>query len=195
MTRRTRRHPLAALLLAATLPLAACGGEGGADSPGVDDLDNPLDVPGDEVIGGNPGPDEAVTEDIKITALGLAFPEDGVWEVGEDVRLYAAIANTGTTGDQLVEVRGEDFAGAELVPLDGPAGTIEIPEEDNVYLEPEGPPSVLLTDLSTDLRSSQSIPVTFVFEQAGEVTMEAPVVSEPPGQGGFEAPEDPTPED
>ncbi|MGY1723933.1 copper chaperone PCu(A)C [Blastococcus sp. SYSU DS0533] len=194
MTRRTRRHPLAALLLATTLPLAACGGEGGADSPGVDDQDNPLDVPGDEVIGGNPGPDEAATEDIKVTALQLAYPDDGVWEVGEDVQLYAAIANTGTTGDQLVEVRGDAFGGAELTPLDGAAGTIEVPEEDNVYLEPEGPPTVLLTDLSTELRSSQSIPVTFVFEQAGEVTLEAPVASEPPGQGDFEAPEDPTSE-
>ena len=194
MTRRTRRHPLAALLLATALPLAACGGEGGADSPGVDDLDNPLDVPGDEVIGGNPGPDEAVTEDIEITALGLAYPDDGVWEVGEDVLLYAAIANTGTTGDQLVAVRGEDFAGAELTALDGTAGTIAVPEEDNVYLEPEGPPLVLLTGLDTDLRSSQSIPVAFVFEQAGEATPEAPVISSPPGQGGFGAPEDPTPE-
>jgi periplasmic copper chaperone A len=192
MTRRT--HPIAALLLAAALPLAACGGEGDVASPGVEDLDNPLDVPGDEVIGGNPGPDEAVTQDIKITALGLAFPEDGLWEVGEDVRLYAAIANTGTTGDQLVDVRSDAFGGAELIPLDGAAGAIDVPEEDNVYLEPEGPPSVLLTDLQTELRSSQSVPVTFVFDQAGEVTMDAPVVSEPPGQGDFEAPEDPTAE-
>lgn len=190
MTRRTRTNPLAALLLAAALPLAACGGVAEEEESA-----NPLEEFGTEVDGGNPGPDEAVTEDIKITALGLAYPEDGVWEVGEEVPLYAAIANTGSVGDQLVEVRSEAFAGAELVPLDGPAGTIEVPEDDNVYLEPEGPPSVILTGLSTDLRSSQSVPVTFVFEEAGEVTMEAPVVSEPPGQGDFDAPEDPTPED
>ncbi|MGY2005050.1 copper chaperone PCu(A)C [Blastococcus sp. SYSU DS1024] len=187
MTRRTRTHPFAALLFAATLPLAACGGV--ADE---EESANPIEEIGTEVDGGNPGPDTAVTEDISITALGLAYPEDGVWEVGEDVQLYAAITNTGTTGDQLVEVRGEDFAGAELTALDGTDGAIDVPEEDNVYLEPEGPPSVVLTDLGTDLRSSQSIPVTFVFEQAGEVTMEAPVVSSPPGQGDFGAPEDPT---
>ncbi|MGY2083328.1 hypothetical protein [Blastococcus sp. SYSU DS0539] len=192
--RRTRTHPLAALLFAAALPLAACGGGEDGGDVGVDDMDNPLDVPGDEVIGGNPGPDEAVTEDIKITALQLAYPEDGVWEQGEEVPLYAAIANTGVTGDRLIEVRGADFAGAELTGLEGTAGAIEVTEDDNVYLEPEGPPSVVLTDLDMSLRSSQSIPVTFVFEQAGEVTLEAPVASSPPGQGDFTAPEDPTTE-
>ncbi|MGY1828613.1 MULTISPECIES: copper chaperone PCu(A)C [unclassified Blastococcus] len=189
MTRRSRRHPFAALLFATALPLAACGTVAEEEESA-----NPIEEFGTEVDGGNPGPDEAVTEDIKITALGLAYPEDEVWEVGEDVTLYAAIANTGTTGDQLIDVRGEDFAGAELTSLDGTDGAIDVPEEDNVYLEPEGPPSVVLTDLDTTLRSSQSIPVTFVFEEAGEITMEAPVVSAPPGQGDFEAPEDPTSE-
>lgn len=202
--RRTRTHPLAALLFAAALPLAACGGGDAAedagvddvalDDAGVDDMDNPLDVPGDEVIGGNPGPDEAVTEDIKITALQLAYPDDGLWEEGAEVPLYAAIANTGVTGDRLVDVVGEDFADAELLAADGAAGAIEVAEDDNVYLEPEGPPSVVLTGLDTTLRSSQSIPVTFVFEEAGEVTLEAPVASSPPGQGDFTAPEDPTTE-
>lgn len=182
----TRPHPLrrtlAAAAFAAMLPLTACG----------EDEDAPLEVPGAEVTGGNVGPDEFVTEDITITALQLAYPEDGQWEEGEDVPLYAAIANTGTTGDRLVEVRGDDFADARLTGLDGADGGIEVTENDNVYLEPEGEPSVILLDLGTSLRSSQSIPVTFVFEEAGEVTMDASVASEPPGQGDFEAPEDPT---
>lgn len=190
MSRRPRTRPLAALLLAATLPLAACGG--------IDDEEEaaaPLEEIGPEVDGGNPGPDEAVTADIKITALELAYPEDGVWEEGENVPLYAAITNTGTTGDRLLDVRGEDFAEARLVALDGTEGAIEINEEDNAYLEPPGPPSVILMGLTTSLRSSQSIPVTFVFEEGGEVTMEAPVSADPVGQGGFTAPQDPTPDE
>lgn len=171
------RRTLAAAALAATLPLTACG---------QDD---------EELPGGNAGTDEAVTEDIKITALMLDYPADGQWEEGEDVKLYAAITNTGTTSDRLVDVTGEDFVDAELAALDGSDGTIEVPEEDNVYLEPEGPPSVFLLDLQTSLRSSQSIPVTFVFEEAGEVTMTATVSSSPPGQGDFGAPEDPTPDE
>ncbi|WP_324275364.1 copper chaperone PCu(A)C [Blastococcus brunescens] len=162
------RRPLAVAALAALLPLTACN------------QDNPVANEGEEVVGGNVGADEAVTEDLKITALQLAYPEDGQWEEGEDVPVYAAIANTGSTGDRLVEVRGDDFADAELTGLDGGSGGIEVAENDNVYLEPEGPPSVLLLDLGTSLRSSQSIPVTFVFEEAGEVTLEASVASSPP---------------
>lgn len=188
MPRRSFTHPFAAVTVAAALSLTACGV--GEDLN--DESANPVDEPGLEVDGGNPGPDERVTEDLKITALALAFPEDGVWEPGEDVPLYAAITNTGTTADRLLEVRGEDFEDAVLTGLDGTEGAIEVDEEDNVYLEPPGPPSVVLMGLDTSLRSSQSIPVTFVFEEAGEVTMEAPVAADPPGEGGFTAPEDPT---
>ena len=190
MPRRPHTRPFAALVFAAALPLAACGGV--ADE---EESANPIEEIGSEVDGGNPGPDEAVTEDIKITALQLAFPEDGVWEEGAEVPLYAAIANTGITSDRLVDVRGEDFTEAVLTSLDGTDGAIEVTEDDNVYLEPEGPPSVVLVGLDTSLRSSQSIPVTFVFEEAGEVTLDAPVAADPPGQGDFTAPEDPTPED
>ncbi|MGY1805140.1 copper chaperone PCu(A)C [Blastococcus sp. SYSU D00922] len=172
----------AAVGLVAALALTACN------------QDNPVANEGSEVEGGNAGADEAVTEDLKITALLLDYPADGQWEEGEEVRVFAAITNTGTTPYRLVDVTGEDFGDADLVGLDGSDGAIEIPEEDNVYLQPEGPPTVVLTDLETSLRSSQSIPVTFVFDDAGEVTMEASVASAPPGQGDFTAPQDPTDE-
>lgn len=146
-------------------------------------------------VGGPPAPDAAVTEDLKIVSLQLEFPEDGLYEEGDDVPLYAALTNTGTTSYRLVDVRGPDFADARLVALDGSEGAIEIAEDDNAYLEPEGPPSVILLGLATSLRSSQSIEVTFVFEDAGEVTMEAPVAPESPAEGTFEAPEDPTGDD
>ncbi len=35
-----------------------------------------------------------------------------------------------------------------------------------------------LLDLGRELRSSQSIPVTLVFEDAGEVTLDVPVAAE-----------------
>lgn len=172
--------PTGSRIWAATLTLAtglAVAGCGNGDDP---------------IVGGAAAPDEAVTEDVKINSLQLKFPEDGLHEQGDDVSLYAAISNTGITSHRLVDVRGPDFADARLVALDGSEGAIEVAENDNAYLEPEGPPSVVLLDLDTTLRSSQSIEVTFVFEDAGEVTMEAPVAADPPGQGGFEAPEDPT---
>ncbi len=175
--RQTSRGSAASAAVAAALVLAGCGED-------------------DEIVGGAAAPDATVTEDLEVNSVELEFPEDGVHEEGEDVTLYAALTNTGTTPYRLVDVEGEAFADARLIPLDGAAGTIEVPEEDNAYLEPPGPPSVILEDLQTSLRSSQSIEVTFVFEDEdgnrGEVTVEAPVAADPPGQGGFEAPEDPT---
>lgn len=172
---RRRRWPVAAALVTA-LALTGCGN-------GSDD------------VGGAPAPDEAVTEDLKIVSLQLEFPEDGLHEEGDDVTLYAALTNTGQASYRLVDVQGPDFAEARLVALDGSEGAIEVAADDNVYLEPEGPPSVILLDLATSLRSSQSIEVTFVFEDAGEVTMEAPVAPESPADGTFEAPQDPTGDD
>lgn len=174
------RRAATIVALSALLPLAGCG------------QDDPVEDEGTEVVGGNAAPDEAVTEDITITALELAFPEDGLWEEGDDVPLYAAIANTGNEGDRLVDVRGEEFGGAELVGHDGTAGSIEVREDDTLYLEPAGEPSVMLQDLETSLRSSQSIEVTFVLEGAGEVTMEAPVAAASPAEEPFTTPEDPT---
>lgn len=146
------------------------------------------------IVGGAAAPDEAVTEDLKVSSLELAFPEDGLHEEGADVALYAALTNTGTTAARLVDVVGPDFADARLIASDGSGGAIEVPENDNAYLEPEGPPSVVLEDLDTSLRSSQSIEVTFVFEDAGEITMEAPVAASSPADEPFEAPQDPTDE-
>ncbi len=175
----------AALLTA--VALTACG-----DGEGDDD--------GNAVIGGSPGLNERVTEDLEIADLVLEYPEDGLYEEGEDVTLYAALTNTGSSPYRLVDVVGTDFADARLVPLDGDAGSIEIPEDDNAYLQPEGPPSVILEDLGTTLRSSQSLEVTFVFEDAdgelGEVTLDAPVASSGEDDDPeFDAPQDPSPED
>jgi periplasmic copper chaperone A len=165
MAASARRRRLAAAALVAALPLTACS------------QDNPAANEGTEVAGGNAAPDEAVTEDVTVTALEIAFPEDGQWEEGQEVPLYAAIANSGTTPDRLIDVRGEDFGDARLVSRDATDGAIDVPEDDNVYLQPDGPPSVLLRDLGTPLRSAQAIPVTFVFEEAGEVTLDAMVAA------------------
>ena len=163
---------------AAALTVAACG----VDTPDVDDR-------------GAVGTDEPVTEDIKVLQAQLEYPLDGVYDVGEDAELFFGIANTGRTGDELIDVRGPDFSDATLM-ADGETGVIPVPEDDDVYVGAEGAPSVLLKDLQTSLRSSQSIPVTFVFEEAGEVTLEAMVSAEgqqPIPPFDFEDPaEDPT---
>jgi hypothetical protein len=184
-TPASRGWAATAALLAA-VALTACGVEEAEDD--------------DDVIGGSPGVNERVTEDLEIADLVLEYPEDGLYEEGEDVTLYAALTNTASVGYRLVDVVGEDFADARLIPLDGDTGVIEIPENDNAYLQPEGPPSVILEDLGTTLRSSQSIEVTFIFENAegdlGEVTLDAPVASSGEDDDPeFDAPEDPSPDE
>ena len=61
---------------------------------------------------------------------------------------------------------------------DGDDLAIEVPGNDNVYIGAEGEPALVLTGLSRSLRSSQSIPVTFVFDEAGEVSLDVPVAAE-----------------
>ena len=74
-------------------------------------------------------------------------------------------------------MRGEDFADARLG-ADGQPGDIPVPPGDNVYVGAEGAPSIVLEDLQRSLRSSQSIAVTLVFDEAGEVTVDAMVSAE-----------------
>ncbi len=153
----TRRSWLAAAAVAAALTTAGCGDE----TPDVD-------------VSGAIGPDEQVSDTIKVLQVQLEYPLDGVYEEGEDARLFLGIANTGTQEDDLLDVRGPDFTDAALL-VDGEATVIPVAPEDNVYVGAENSPSIVLEDLQRTLRSSQSIPVTFVFEEAGEVTVDAVV--------------------
>ncbi|MBM7806828.1 copper(I)-binding protein [Geodermatophilus bullaregiensis] len=176
--RRARLAAPAALALA--LPVCAA--------------EEPLSVPGPEVRGGAVGPDEAVTGDLSVLQVQVEYPLDGVHEESEDARLFLGIANSGPTEDVLVDVTGPF---AEAVDGDGGDFAIPVAADDNVYVGAEGAPTITLTGLERSLRSSQSIPVTFTFEQAGEVTIDAVVAAEgqdptPP----FDSPdpaEDPTP--
>jgi periplasmic copper chaperone A len=176
---RPRRWVVGAAVATALAATAGCGDE----RPDVDDT-------------GAIGPDEIVDESIKVLQVQLEYPLDGIYDEGEDARLFLGIANDGTQEDDLLDVRGPDFTDAAITEAGEPA-VIRVPANDNVYVGAEGAPSILLEDLQTSLRSSESIPVTFVFEEAGEVTVEAVVAAE--GQTAsapFDFPdpaEDPTP--
>jgi copper(I)-binding protein len=158
-----RGRSLAAVLVAVGVVLAGCGS----------------DAPVGEVAGGAIGPDERVSEDVSVLAVHLEYPLDGRYEEGEDARLFLAISNTGLEADVLVDVRGPDFADVRTTNAgDGGALAIEVPADDNVYVGAEGRPALTLVDLDRSLTSSQSIPVTFTFQRAGEVTVDAMVAAE-----------------
>jgi copper(I)-binding protein len=188
-TRSRRPLRLAALAAAVSLTAVACG-----------DQDTPIETPGPEVVGGAVGPDERVSEDISLLQVQLEYPLDGVYEEGGDASLFFAIANTGTEPDTLVDVSGPDFADARSSGAgDGTDLAIEVAPNDNVYVGAEDEPAITLVDLGRSLRSSQSIPVTFTFERAGEVTIDAMVAAEgqdPTPTYDFPDPaEDPSPEE
>jgi hypothetical protein len=176
---RLPRWVISAVAATTLAAVAGCGDE----TPDVDDT-------------GAIGPDERVDESISVLQVQLEYPGDGVYGEGEDAPLYLGIANDGPQEDDLLDVRGPDFTDASLTVAGEPA-PIRVPADDNVYVGAEGAPMIVLEGLRTSLRSSQSIPVTLVFEDAGEVTVEAVVAAEggsPSAPFDFPDPaEDPTP--
>ena len=171
MTLSPTRRALTAAFAGATLLLAGCS---------ADELeeDAPAEDPGTEVDGGAIGPDTRVNDDVSLLQVQLEYPLDGVYEVGEDARLFMAVSNTGGDPVMLTDISGPDFGGVAVTTEEGTGLPLTVDPQDNLYVGAEGPPEVMLLDLGQELRSSQSIPVTFTFAEAGEVTIEVPVSAE-----------------
>jgi copper(I)-binding protein len=182
---------LAGALLGAVLVLGACG----------EDEDNPMEDGEVEVQGGAVGPDVMVNEDLELLQVQLEYPPDGVYAAGEDARVFFAVSNTGGNPATITDISGPDFSGVEVETTEGQGLPLQVDADDNLYVGAEGPPTVTLLDLDESLRSSQSIPVTFTFAEAGEVTVDVMVSSEeqPPTPPfdvpGQESDQDPTGEE
>ena len=171
MTLSPTRRALTAAFAGATLLLAGC-------SANELEEDAPAEDPGTEVDGGAIGPDTRVNDDVSLLQVQLEYPLDGVYEVGEDARLFMAVSNTGGDPVTLTDIDGPDFGGVSVVNAEGTGLPLTVDPQDNLYVGAEGPPEITLLDLGRELRSSQSIPVTFTFAEAGEVTIEVPVSAE-----------------
>jgi hypothetical protein len=74
-----------------------------------------------------------------------------------------------TAGPDFADVQGDG---------DGDEVSIPVPGNDTVFVGAEDEPTLTLVDLGRSLRSSESLPVTFVFEQAGAVTVDAVIAAE-----------------
>lgn len=92
---------------------------------------------------------------------------------------YVSFANGGAEADRLVSVKA-DFAMAELhkseVGADGMARMIqqdfiEVPANGSAALE-RGGLHIMFMDLSQPLTEGTNVPVTLVFEKAGEITVD-----------------------
>jgi periplasmic copper chaperone A len=95
---------------------------------------------------------------------------------------YLTIRNTGDQPDRLMGVRTPATGHAEIhgmvheggVMKMRPAGPLEIPAGGEVELAPGGL-HIMLMHLSAPLEEDGTLPLTLVFETAGEVTVEAPI--------------------
>jgi copper(I)-binding protein len=120
---------------------------------------------------------------LTLRAVELEHPRGGAYERGDDAEVRMAIVNAGSDGDSLVEVDGEGFGDAEITgaqPEDGGTGSsdapdeIEIPAGETVFVG-EDDISIELTDLDEELTTGQGVELVLTFENAGEVTVTAPV--------------------
>jgi periplasmic copper chaperone A len=97
---------------------------------------------------------------------------------------YLTIRNTGEVPDRLIGVRTPAAGHAEahaMVQENGvmtmrAAGPLEIPPGGAVELAPGGL-HIMLMGLAAPLTEGATLPLTLIFERAGEVTVEAPIAA------------------
>lgn len=126
---------------------------------------------------------------IHLRTATTAYPTNGSYAEGGDARLLVAIANSGTSDDELTDISGDGFESYEVVDPQATeeSGTgITIPAGQNVFVGESGP-IVTLVGLSRELTPAQSLEVTFTFRDAGEVTVPVlvgtPSLDLPRGEG------------
>jgi hypothetical protein len=102
---------------------------------------------------------------------------------GRPTAAYLTIRNTGDRPDRLIEVTTPvaGHAATHAMVHEGgvmkmrPAGPLEIPPGGELRLAPGGERHIMLMELKEPLKEGASLPLTLVFESAGEITLEAPI--------------------
>jgi periplasmic copper chaperone A len=131
---------------------------------------------------------------IAVRNVMLAFPESGEnYQRGGDAPLKAVIVNTGLSEDELTSVRSP---AAEMVQTQGQRA---LQPQLTLYAMPPSQGTqtgdtevgarrlitIALVNLAEDIKPGRTVPVTFLFRQAGELTLDVPIG--PPQQTGASA--------
>jgi len=116
--------------------------------------------------------------------IRILYPSGGTYAEGSTAKLVLAVANQGLAEDTLLDVEGEFFASATIPsdeePATGEAAAgveAEVPAQGVLQFGTSEFPTIELSDLSEELSVAQVVSLTFVFEQAGEVTVDVPVAN------------------
>jgi periplasmic copper chaperone A len=104
---------------------------------------------------------------------------------GRPAAAYVTIRNTGDRADRLLAVATPAAGHPEVHAMahEGgvmkmrPAGPLEIPPGGELRLAPGGELHIMLMELKEPLTEGESLPLTLIFETAGEVTVEAPIAA------------------
>lgn len=100
----------------------------------------------------------------------LATPAGPNYAQGSNVSLLVLLANTGIDTDTLTAV-STPAAGQVALPEAG----LPLPGQTNVTVGGEGGTAITLTGLTRALCYGQSVPLTFSFQKAGQVTLNVPI--------------------
>ncbi len=109
---------------------------------------------------------------IKITnAFVLGAPSGSTVPSGSSASMFVSLYNSGDNSDTLLSATAPTAAGN--ISLSG--GTVPLPAN-SAPVNLTGPePKVVLEDLTKPLSGGTSVPVTFTFQHAGQVTLQVPV--------------------
>jgi periplasmic copper chaperone A len=155
--RSRRRAVLGSVLIAAAVVLSGCG-----------DDEEPVQV-GGPGVGASAG-------DMELRNIRLDNPPGGIYEIGSAALLGVAMINQGDEDEQLVGVSGPDFTG--VVVDENPATSnpaVTIPAGETIFTDGPDGPVLVLAEIDETLLSAEFLPITFTFERAGKVTVDAPV--------------------
>lgn len=119
--------------------------------------------------------------ELALRDIRILYPSGGTYAEGGTAELVLVVVNQGLDRDRLVDVTGDFFAAA-AVPTDSEeaatrVNTAPVPAQGSLQFGTSDLPSIELDDLSEEISAAEVVTLTFVFDQAGEVTVDVPVAN------------------
>ncbi|MGI8417149.1 MAG: copper chaperone PCu(A)C [Nakamurella sp.] len=116
------------------------------------------------IDGGN-----ATVGDIGVRNALLATPDAANYAKGSNVKLLLVLSNDGTAADTLTSISTPAAGSVKL------SGAITLPAQSLVTISADSTASATLTGTTQPLCYGQSIPLSFSFAQAGQLTLNVPI--------------------
>ncbi len=111
----------------------------------------------------------ATVGDLGVRNAQFATPAGQAWKAGTDVPLLFWVTNDGLSNDTLTQVSTPAAASVVI------SGEAVVPGSTHLEFGTDSKVTVTLKGLAADLPYGISVPVTFVFAKAGQLTTNVPV--------------------